>query len=54
MTTELGLMDKFKAANFPMRSEPSLDVASLARDYDKIWLPKAPAIADLRKVGASL
>ena len=54
VTTELGLIDKFKAANFPMRTEPSLDVAALARDYDKIWLPKAPAIAELRKVGASL
>lgn len=54
ITTELGLIDKFKAAPIPIRTEPSLNVQALAAEFDKIWLPKAPQIAALRKVGASL
>ncbi|MBS0609998.1 MAG: TRAP transporter substrate-binding protein, partial [Proteobacteria bacterium] len=54
VTTELGLIEKFKAAPFPIRTEPGLDVKPLIQEFDKIWLPKAPQIAELRKVGASL
>ena len=54
VTTELGLIEKFKAVPFPIKTEPTLDVAELAREFDKIWLPKAPQIAELRKVGAAL
>ena len=54
VTTELGLIEKFKAAPFPIRTEPQLDITPLVREFDKIWLPKAPQIAELRRVGTSL
>lgn len=54
VTTELGLIEKFKALPFPIRTEPDLDVRALAQEFDKVWLPKAPQIAELRKIGASL
>lgn len=54
VTTEQGLIEKFKAAPIAFKTEPSLNTAAITRDFDKIWLPKAPQIAELRKVGASL
>lgn len=30
------------------------DAGKIIAEYDKIWLPKAPVLADLRKVGATL
>ncbi|PYE85259.1 TRAP transporter substrate-binding protein [Phyllobacterium leguminum] len=30
------------------------DTGKIIAEYDKIWLPKAPVLADLRKVGATL
>lgn len=54
VTTELGLIERFKAVPFAIRTEPGLDTAALAREFDKVWLPKAPQIAELRKVGATL
>jgi TRAP-type transport system periplasmic protein len=53
VTTELGLIERFKAAPFQINTEPSLKIAPLIAEFDKIWLPKAPQIAELRKVGAS-
>lgn len=54
VTTEQGLIEKFKAAPIAFKTEPSLNTAAITRVFDKIWLPKAPQIAELRKVGASL
>lgn len=54
VTTEQGLIEKFKAAPIAFKTEPSLNTAAITRDFDKIWLPKAPQIAELRKVGTSL
>ena len=54
VTTEQGLIEKFKAAPIPIKTEPSLNVEAIAREFDKVWLPKAPQIAELRKAGASL
>lgn len=54
VTTEQGLIDKFRAAPIPIKSEPNLNVAALSRDFDAMWLQKAPQIAELRKVGAGL
>jgi len=54
VTTEQGLIEKFKAAPIAFKTEPSLHTAAITQDFDKIWLPKAPQIAELRKVGASL
>jgi hypothetical protein len=30
------------------------DADPVIAEYDKIWLPKAPVLAELRKVGATL
>jgi len=54
VTTEQGLIEKFKAAPIPIKTEPSLNTEAIAREFDKVWLPKAPQIAELRKAGASL
>ncbi|HRK40126.1 MAG TPA: TRAP transporter substrate-binding protein [Burkholderiaceae bacterium] len=54
VTTELGLIERFKSVPFPIRTEPTLDTAALVREFDALWLPKSPQIAELRKVGATL
>ena len=38
----------------PIKTEPSLNTEAIAREFDKVWLPQAPQIAELRKAGASL
>ena len=54
VTTELGLIDKFKASGIAFKSEAGYNPAPIIQAFDKIWLPKAPQIAELRKVGAAL
>jgi len=54
VTTEQGLIEKFKAAQFPIKTEPNLNIAPIVQEFDKIWLPKAPQIAELRKAGSNL
>jgi len=54
VTTELGLIDKFKATNLVIKNDTAFKPAPLIAEFDKIWLPKAPAIAELRKIGATL
>lgn len=47
------LVDQFKAAITVRNSNPK-DAEAVVAAYDKIWLPKAPILADLRKVGKTL
>jgi TRAP-type C4-dicarboxylate transport system substrate-binding protein len=54
VTTELGLIEKFKAVPFAIKTEPNLDIAPLIKSFDDLWLSKAPQIAQLRKIGASI
>ena len=54
VTTELGLIDKFKATSLVIKNDTAFNPAPLIAEFDKIWLPKAPAIAELRKIGATL
>lgn len=54
VNTEGGHVEKFKATGIPMKVEPATSVAASIAEFDKLWLPKAPAIAELRKAGASL
>jgi TRAP-type C4-dicarboxylate transport system substrate-binding protein len=54
VTTELGLIDKFKATGFPIRADAGYDPKPIIEQFDKLWLPKAPAIAELRRIGATL
>ncbi len=54
VTTELGLIEKFKASGIAIRSDAGYDPAPIIGQFDKPWLPKAPAIAELRRIGATL
>lgn len=54
VTTELGLIDKFKTSGIAFKSDAGYNPAPIIEAFDKIWLPKAPQIAELRKVGAAL
>lgn len=48
------LIEQFKATKIPFRYANAADAQSVIADYDKIWLPKAPILAELRKVGKTL
>ena len=54
VTTELGLIDKFKASGIAFKSASNYNPAPVIAEFDKVWLPKAPQIAELRKIGATL
>ena len=54
VTTELGLIEKFKASGIAIRSDAGYDPKPIIEQFDKLWLPKAPAIAELRRIGATL
>ena len=54
VTTELGLIDKFKTSGIAFKSEAGYNPTPIIQAFDKIWLPQAPQIAELRKVGAAL
>lgn len=48
------LVEQFKATKIPMRIANAADAEAVVAQYDKIWLPKAPILAELRKAGKSL
>lgn len=48
------LIEQFKAAKIPFRNVNVSDADAIVDEYDKIWLPKAPILAELRKVGKTL
>jgi TRAP-type C4-dicarboxylate transport system substrate-binding protein len=52
--TEPGLIEKFKATGIAMKTEPPANVEASVKAFDALWLPKSPAIAELRKAGATL
>ncbi|MFT3721170.1 TRAP transporter substrate-binding protein [Pseudorhodoferax sp.] len=52
--TEPALLEKFKATGIAMKTEPAASMEASIQAFDALWLPKAPAIAELRKVGATL
>ena len=54
VTTEAGLLEKFKKESIVMRDLSNFDNKPAIDAFDKIWLPKAPQIAELRKAGAAL
>ena len=51
---EPALIENFKNAPIPIRQVPAGDTEAVIAEFDKIWLPKAPVLAELRKVGATL
>ena len=48
------LVEQFKATKIPFRNANVADADAVVAEYDKIWLPKAPILAELRKVGKTL
>jgi tripartite ATP-independent transporter DctP family solute receptor len=51
---EPALVENFKKTSIPFRQVPVSDTDAVIAEFDKIWMPKAPIIAELRKVGATL
>ncbi|MBV7486504.1 TRAP transporter substrate-binding protein [Bordetella sp. BOR01] len=54
VTTEKGLVEKLRQTPIAFKSDAGYDPQAAIAQFDKIWLPKAPQIAELRKVGATL
>ena len=54
VANEPALLEKFAAAGIPIKDVTVADAGRIIAEYDKIWLPKAPVLAELRKVGATL
>ena len=50
------LLEKFKATGIAMREAKigDAETKTIITEYDKIWLPKAPILAELRKAGKSI
>ena len=48
------LVVQFKAAGANFKLANPKDAEAVVAEFDKIWLPKAPVLAELRKVGATL
>jgi len=49
-----GLLDNFSKQPVKIVVSDVKDADPVIAEYDKIWLPKAPVLAELRKVGATL
>ncbi|MFG6083384.1 TRAP transporter substrate-binding protein [Paracoccus litorisediminis] len=54
VANEATRLKDFKEAGIKIVDVDMANTAEITKAYDDIWLPKAPAIADLRKVGATL
>ena len=54
VTTEAGLVDKLKQSSVAFKSASSYDPQPVIRKFDELWVAKAPAIPELRKIGATL
>ena len=54
VTTEAGLIEKFKGSGIAFKTAGNYNPDGIIQEFDKLWLPKAPQIAELRKVGAAL
>ncbi len=53
VTNEAKLLDEFGKV-ISVKDVQVADAGKVIAEYDKIWLPKAPILADLRKLGATL
>ncbi|YCI04940.1 TRAP transporter substrate-binding protein [Ensifer sp. D2-11] len=54
VANEPALLERFAGAGIPIKDVTVADAGRIIAEYDKIWLPKAPVLAELRKVGATL
>jgi predicted amidohydrolase len=53
VANEAKLLEEFGKA-ITIKDVQVSDAGKIIAEYDKIWLPKAPILADLRKLGAKL
>lgn len=53
VANEAKLLEEFNKA-ISVKEVQVADAGKVIAEYDKIWLPKAPILADLRKLGATL
>jgi TRAP-type transport system periplasmic protein len=51
---EPALIENFKKAPIPIRQVAVADTEAVIAAFDKVWLPQAPVISSLRKIGASI
>ena len=54
---KIAIMETAKAVSrgrVPVRQVAVKDTEAVIAEFDKIWLPKAPVLAELRKVGATI
>jgi TRAP-type transport system periplasmic protein len=54
VTTEASLIEKFKGTSIAFKTAGAFNPDGIVQEFDKLWLPKAPQIAELRKAGAGL
>ncbi|KQT85947.1 TRAP transporter substrate-binding protein [Aurantimonas sp. Leaf443] len=54
VVNEPKLVESFTAAGIPIKTVEVADAEAIIAKYDAIWQPKAPVLADLRKLGATL
>ena len=54
VTSEPKLVESFKATGIKFIDKDDADIERIVKAFDEIWLPKAPILAKLREVGASL
>lgn len=54
VTNEPKLVTNFEAQPIKVIVPPAEDSAPIIVEYDKIWVPKAPILPELRKIGATL
>jgi TRAP-type C4-dicarboxylate transport system substrate-binding protein len=48
------LVEQFKAAGANFKLANPKEAEAVVAEFDKIWLPKAPVLAELRKAGQSI
>ena len=54
VANEASLLVKFKESGIKIVDVSMDNTADIIKSYDEMWLPKAPAIAELRQAGATL
>lgn len=54
VTTEAGLIEKFKGTSIAFKTASAFNPDSTIQEFDKLWLPKAPQIAEAPQGGTSL
>ncbi len=51
---EPALIENLRQTGVPMHEVPQEDTTEIIAAFDKIWMPKAPVIEQLREIGAAL